>query len=110
MTKDKSADDPLIAAAKTAFQTPFGAKLLLAPEDDADKGQAIIVNGAETPPSVKSAKNRKTPADCTWRGSQETLLRVLDGERALESAYVAGRIKISGDMGVMARLKLGAPK
>lgn len=93
--------DPLFAAASAAFRQGFGAVLKIEPDD----GPSIFVDGrgeacvlGPTPPAGEP--------HCVWRAAGETLLRVLEGGRALESAYLSGRLKISGDMSVMARLVL----
>lgn len=92
--------DTLTAAAKTAFSTPFAAVIELAPEGSA----SLFVDGRKAPVAVSAKAPKDKAADCVWRGAEETLLRVLEGERALESAYLSGRIAIVGDMSVMARL------
>lgn len=98
-------DDALVAAAKKAFAAEFGAVLELAPE----KGEPIWVDGRQAPPVVSPTppEGNASPG-CTWRGARETLQRVLSSERAFESAFVSGRVSVSGDMSVMARLELGA--
>jgi hypothetical protein len=106
MPEQKKADSALISAAQTAFQTPFGALLQLLPEN----GGGLWVDGSASPPVILETKPMGRKPDCVWRAVSETLLRVLEGERALESAFVAGRLKIAGDMSVMTRLKLGARK
>jgi len=103
--KDNGAD-ALIKAARKAFQKPFGATLQILPDD----GGVLWVDGASAPPVISDKIPGKKNAACVWRGSRETLSRALESERAFESAYVAGRITIAGDMSVMARLELGGPK
>ena len=94
----------LIEAARKAFIEPFGARIILAPDD----GQEVLVDGSASPPSIAIATEGAGKPDCIWRGGNEAMLRVLGGERAFESAYLAGRIRVAGDMSVMARLRLGA--
>ncbi|MEM9496125.1 MAG: SCP2 sterol-binding domain-containing protein [Pseudomonadota bacterium] len=101
---DNAGDDKLTAAAAAAFCTPFGATLRI----DAEDGLSLLVDGAQSPPAIKTLDTEEI-ADCVWRGAHETLLRALANERAFASAFVAGRITISGDLSVMARLELGAP-
>jgi putative sterol carrier protein len=40
------------------------------------------------------------PADCTIRGDLETFRAMFDGELSPTGAFMTGRIKIDGDMGV----------
>ncbi|MEO1135247.1 MAG: SCP2 sterol-binding domain-containing protein [Pseudomonadota bacterium] len=104
MTQTKP-DDALIAAARKAFAAEFGAMLKLVPKN----GEPIWIDGRQAPPVVSPTPlETSTAPACTWRGARETLLRVLSSERAFESAFVSGRVSVSGDMSVMARLELGA--
>jgi len=70
---------------------------------------AIWVDGRSEPPVVGTGAPQNVSSDfCLWRTSKETLMRVLSPEtRRLEGAYIAGRLAISGDMAVMARLEIG---
>lgn len=97
---DAVENDPLEAAAKKAFAAPFGAVLKIAPEN----GGPLFVDGHKTPPEI-SAAPAGHDVSCQWRGSREALIRAMGSERAFESAYVSGRVLVSGDMSVMARLK-----
>lgn len=92
--------DPLLAAASAAFRQGFGAVLKI----EAEGGPPLFVDGR----GGACVLTPTAPADpqCVWRADGETLLRALQGGRALESAYLSGRLKISGDMSVMARLVL----
>ena len=93
-------------AAQTAVAASFGAVMKLAPEG----GEAVWVDGRAEPPAVAATPPKGAEADCVWRGGRESLIRALSGERAMESAFVAGRIAISGDMSVMARIALEPPR
>ena len=95
-------NDPLKAAAEKAFTAPFGAVLKIAPED----GGPLFVDGRKTPPAICTSAPEGDEASCQWRGAREALIRVMSSARAFESAYVSGRITVSGDMSVMARVKL----
>ena len=95
-----SKNDALEAAAKKAFAAPFGAVLKLAP----DEGAPLWIDGRASPPKLSSAAPDGKEADCLWRGAGDALIRAMAGARAFESAYVSGRIAVSGDMSVMARL------
>ena len=90
-------------AAQKAFAASFDAVLKLAPEG----GDPVWVDGRAEPPAITATPPKGAKeADCVWRGGRESLIRALAGERAMESAFVAGRIAISGDMSVMARIAL----
>ncbi len=94
-------DPDLKAAAAIAFKRGFGAVLRVAPA----KSDPFEIDGrGET--CVILETMRDAPADCVWRAPAETLMRVFEGGRALESAYLSGRLSIAGDMSVMARLTL----
>lgn len=97
-----TAPDPLIAAAAGAFRKPFGAVLEIAPEG----ASPFYVDGRVEPCAVAAVMPSGAEAACVWRAGAETLARIFQGGRALESAYLSGRLKISGDMSVMARLIL----
>ena len=102
-TKAPGASPALSGAATGVFLKPFDAVLKL----ESDDGGHLFVDGRTDPPAIT-----ETPPDgevnCYWRGSEETLIRVLDGERALESAFVAGRLSIAGNMSVMVRIELNS--
>jgi putative sterol carrier protein len=44
-------------------------------------------------------------ADCTISASEETLLKIAKGEANATTAYMAGKLKISGDMGAALKLQ-----
>lgn len=98
-------DASLVAAAAAAFRRGFGGVLRVAPEggepfDIDGRGEACVVGGVS--PGAEP--------DCAWRAGAETLMRVFEGGRALESAYLSGRLSIAGDMSVMARIVLESPR
>jgi hypothetical protein len=97
-----TAPDPLIAVAAGAFQKPFGAILEIAPE----AAPAFFIDGRGATCAVLTTAPESAAAACVWRAGADTLARIFQGGRALESAYLSGRLKISGDMSVMARLIL----
>jgi len=103
MADQEKTNAALASAARKTFVKSFDATLQLAP----DEGGAVWIDGAASPPVVLDRQPKGAAADCVWRGAREVLLRALGAERALESAYVAGRIQISGDMSVMTRLEFG---
>ena len=47
-----------------------------------------------------------SPADCTMTASAETFQSILDGELNPTSAFMTGRLKVEGEMGLA--MKLGA--
>ncbi len=104
---DAKTSNPLLAAAQKTFTEPFGAVIILLAEGGGD--QAIRIDGRQTPPVVDIAK-AGAEADCTWCAAPDILLRAISGERAFESAYVSGRLSVSGDISVMARLNLTQAK
>lgn len=93
------------AAAAKAFKKGFGGVIRIAPLDGASfdidgRGETCVISDALA----------DRDAECTWRASVETLIRVFEGGRALEGSYLSGRLSIAGDMSVMARLVLESPR
>ena len=103
---DAAEENNLKARAEKAFAKSFGAVLKIAP----DEGDPVWVDGRKNPPAILSKKPKNSDDGCTWRGAHESLMRALENERAATSAFVSGRIAISGDMSVMARLQLEGGK
>lgn len=87
--------------ADKAFRTGFSGVIRISPDD----GEPFDVDGRKEACVIVDAAPACSP-DCTWRAGVETLARVFEGGRALESAYLSGRLSIAGDMSVMARLVL----
>lgn len=100
------ADTRLADAAKKSFAAPFGAVLKLAP----DGRDPLWIDGRGETPSVLANAPKGAEAACVWRGGEESLIRAIANERAFESSYISGRVAVSGDMSVMARITLGAKK
>jgi putative sterol carrier protein len=44
-------------------------------------------------------------ADCTIAASEETLVKIANGEANATTAYMTGKLKISGDMGAALKLQ-----
>jgi hypothetical protein len=88
-------------AAAQAFAEGFGAILEIIPTD----GPPFHIDGRGTTALVCAGPS-VAPAQCAWSAPLDDLRRIFEGGRALESAYLSGRLKIGGDMSVMARLKL----
>ncbi len=101
-TPTDSAKDALLAAAEKAFSAAFGAVLELRPES----GDSLWVDGRQAPPKILAAAPDENPAACCWRGARDALTRALASPRAFDSAYLSGRVGVSGDMSVMTRLEL----
>jgi putative sterol carrier protein len=45
------------------------------------------------------------PADCVIRASEEDLLRVVRGELSAVTAYMTGRVRVEGNVGLATRLR-----
>ena len=97
-------DHPLLVAARNAFQRGFGASIHIMPTD----APPFVIDGGGEVCAVVPTTLR--PPDCEWRASSETLMRIFGGGRALDGAYLSGRLSIAGDMSVMARLVLEGPQ
>jgi putative sterol carrier protein len=69
--------------------------------DCGDEG-VIVIDGASTPNSVDN-NNRDT--DCTIVLSVDTLAELMSGELNPTTAFMSGRITVSGDMGVALKLQ-----
>ncbi len=97
----------LMSKAAGFFKIPFNGVIRI----EVDGSNAIWVDGRQTPPLVsEQAPPNLDGGFCLWRTSLDTLNRILSpGVRQIEAAYIAGRLLISGDMSVMARLETGNP-
>lgn len=91
----------LRTAANATFTKPFGAVLEIRPSD----APAIYIDGHNAPPTISDTPLQQA-ADCVWHADDDVLGSVLRGERALDRAFISGRLVITGDMSVMARLNL----
>jgi putative sterol carrier protein len=45
------------------------------------------------------------PADCVLRADEKTFLRILRGEQSPMAAYMTGKVKVAGDLGLALRLR-----
>jgi putative sterol carrier protein len=43
--------------------------------------------------------------DCTFKTSQKTFMRIVDGEQNPLTAYMLGKLKVNGDVGAAMKLK-----
>ncbi|MEM1397185.1 MAG: SCP2 sterol-binding domain-containing protein [Pseudomonadota bacterium] len=89
----------LMTLAEDIFDVGFGAVI----EIGAHELEPFFIDGRGEKATVISDA---PSADCTWRGPEETLVSVFQKNRALQNAYLSGRLVIGGDMSVMARLTL----
>ena len=92
----------LIEAARKLFAHRFDSVIEIHLED----GEPFWIDGRQEKPLVVTKAPSDAEPDCTFTSSTETMKRVFDGARALESAFISGRLSIRGDMSVMARLTL----
>ncbi|WP_425410934.1 hypothetical protein [Hyphococcus sp.] len=96
-------DKKLTEVSEKTFATPFGAVLMLEPEDAAP----LWVDGRVQPPAISMKAPQNAKLDCILRGRPESLARALASNRAFESSFVSGRVTAADDMSVLARLELG---
>ena len=52
-----------------------------------------------------SVSEGASEADCTIAASEETLVKIAKGEANATTAYMTGKLKISGDMGAALKLQ-----
>jgi putative sterol carrier protein len=45
------------------------------------------------------------PADCVIRANEKTFLRIVRGEQSPMGAYMTGKVKVEGDLGLALRLR-----
>jgi putative sterol carrier protein len=45
------------------------------------------------------------PADCVIRADEKTFLRIVRGEQSPMGAYMTGKVKVEGDLGLALRLR-----
>ncbi|MBM3502431.1 MAG: SCP2 sterol-binding domain-containing protein [Alphaproteobacteria bacterium] len=68
--------------------------------DFGDDG-VIYLDGASTPNSVS---NEDKDADCTIRISLENFLKLVEGDLNPTMAFMMGKLKVDGDMGLAMKL------
>jgi putative sterol carrier protein len=93
-----------LATATTALRTKVGADCGLGATLKFDCGDAgvIVIDGASTPNSVD---NNDRDTDCTVACTIDTLGDLMSGEVDATTAFMTGRIKVSGDMSVALKLQ-----
>lgn len=69
--------------------------------DTGDTG-VIFIDGKSTPNTVS---NEDTDADCTVGVTLEDLQAMLAGDLAPTTAFMSGKLKVEGDMGVAMKLQ-----
>ncbi|MCQ8186145.1 SCP2 sterol-binding domain-containing protein [Parvularcula maris] len=98
---------PMLEGARKSFRAPFGGVLRV---EATDQPLSLWVDGrVEGAPQVsEDAPPEVTSSFCLWRGEAQVLRSVLLAQRKIETAIIAGQLKVSGDMAVMARLEPAA--
>jgi putative sterol carrier protein len=54
---------------------------------------------------VVSVEESAAAADCIIWSSEETFLRIVRGEESAMGAYLSGKVKVAGDVGLAVRLR-----
>lgn len=62
----------------------------------------VVIDGSSTPNTVS---NTDTDTDCTVGITLDNLQAMLDGDLEPATGFMAGKLKVSGDMGVAMRLQ-----
>lgn len=62
----------------------------------------IVIDGKSTPNTVS---NTPTDTDCTVGITLDNLQAMMDGDLEPATGFMAGKLKVSGDMGVAMRLQ-----
>ncbi|MCU0790362.1 MAG: SCP2 sterol-binding domain-containing protein [Nitratireductor sp.] len=68
---------------------------------DCGSDGVVFIDGAATPATVSTTD---APADCTITCSLDTLEGLVAGDLDPTAAFMMGKIKVAGDMGVAMRL------
>ena len=93
-----------LQAATTALRNKVGASSDLGATLKFDCGAdgVIVIDGAAKPSTVD---NTDRDTDCTISLTVDTLSDMMSGELNPTTAFMTGRIKVSGDMGVALKLQ-----
>jgi putative sterol carrier protein len=77
---------------------------------DFDASYVFVIEGAGTW-TVKvdggkvSVSEGDTGGECTFKTSEKTFTRIIDGDQNPLTAYMTGKLKVSGDVGAAMKLK-----
>jgi putative sterol carrier protein len=93
-----------LESATQAIRTKVGADSGLNATLKFDMGAdgVIVIDGSSTPNTVT---NTDTDVDCTVGITLDNLQALLDGDLEPATGFMAGKLKVSGDMGVAMRLQ-----
>jgi putative sterol carrier protein len=93
-----------LESATQAIRTKVGADSGLEATLKFDMGAdgVIVIDGKSTPNTVT---NDSIDTDCTVGITLDNLQAMLDGELEPATGFMAGKLKVSGDMGVAMRLQ-----
>ncbi|WP_299390663.1 SCP2 sterol-binding domain-containing protein [Pelagibius sp.] len=85
---------------QAALNPPLGYRVLF----DLGEEGAILWDGKETPAEIAPVEVNGTEADTTLRISPDQLGSLIDGSLDPTLAYMTGKLKIEGSMGVAMKL------
>ncbi|MFV3128418.1 SCP2 sterol-binding domain-containing protein [Niveispirillum sp. KHB5.9] len=68
---------------------------------DLGGGEALFIDGRKTPPTI--AREGATP-DTTLTISSDNLIKLAEGKLAPTLAFMTGKLKVSGNMGIAMKL------
>jgi putative sterol carrier protein len=93
-----------LESATQAIRTKVGADSGLAASLKFDMGAdgVIVIDGKSTPNTVS---NDNTDTDCTVGITMDNLQAMLDGDLDPATGFMAGKLKVTGDMSVAMRLQ-----
>lgn len=93
-----------LESATQAIRTKVGADSGLAATLKFDMGAdgVIVIDGKSTPNTVT---NDNTDTDCTVGITMDNLQAMLDGDLDPATGFMAGKLKVTGDMSVAMRLQ-----
>ena len=93
-----------LESATQAIRTKVGADSGLAASLKFDMGAdgVIVIDGKSTPNTVT---NDNTDTDCTVGITMDNLQAMLDGDLDPATGFMAGKLKVTGDMSVAMRLQ-----
>ena len=96
-------DEELLPAARQFFPAAFGGVIRI---EVLDADLAFWVDGRKSPPEVSTdSPEAVAQGFCLWRIDYSDLDQLfVEGGQRLANSFITGRLRISGDMAVMARL------